>query len=173
MDALAQLALQQRLIDNYNDYAEGLDTRDWKRVRACFSDRVTIDYGDVGAGGQSLWDADAWLAHLRGVLEGFDGTHHAITNHRFSLADDAVNCRAYLVAEHVILPDPAVPEVGAADVCTVVGEYSNTYEEQPDGRWTICHSRLSVKWSAGNPALFITAAERYAARLATHTDTGA
>ena len=160
MDTLEQLVLKQALIDNYNQYAAGIDCKDWPAVRACFSDHVVLNYGDVGAGDEAPRSADDWLLHLQTVLSGFDWTHHMISNHRMTVTEQSVNCRAYMVADHVILPDPAIPEAGAEDICTVVGEYSNDYEQQPDGRWTICRSALKVKWSSGNTAVFVIAAQR-------------
>ena len=164
MDTLERLALRQALIDNYNQYAEGLDSRDWAMVRGCFSDQVLLDYGDVGAQKNAPSSADDWLLHLQAVLSGFDHTHHMLSNYRMALTDDRVNCRAYMSADHVILPDALIPEAGAEDICTVVGEYSNDYEQQPDGRWTICYSSLRVKWSSGNTAVFVTAAQRLESR---------
>ena len=160
METLEQLVLRQALIDNYSQYALGIDSGDWSAVRACFSDRVILDYGDVGAGDPAPRDSDDWVLHLQAVLSGFDCTHHMLSNHRVTVSDDSVNCCAYMMADHVILPDPAIAEAGAEDICTVVGEYSNDYEQQPDGRWTICRSRLRVKWSSGNTNLFVTAAQR-------------
>lgn len=163
MDTLQQLVLRQSLVDNYNAYAEGLDTRNWAMVRDCFAEQVTIDYGDLEAGEARLWSADDWISHIKAVLSGFDSTHHAITNHRMALADGKVICRAYLVADHVILPDPKIAQAGPDNICTVVGEYHNHYDNRADGAWRIVYSSLKVKWSSGNAAIFVTAAERAAA----------
>jgi hypothetical protein len=163
MDAIQKVVLLQELVDNYNAYAEGLDTRNWAMVRSCFADSVIIDYGDLEAGEARAWPADDWVAHIQAVLSGFDATHHSITNHRLSLQDDRPECRAYLVADHVILKQPAVAEAGPDDICTVVGEYHNHYERDTDGILRIVYSSLRVKWSSGNPAVFATAAERAAA----------
>ncbi len=163
MDDLQQVLLLQALVDNYNAYAEGLDTRNWSLVRKCFADQVVIDYGDLEHGEARTWSADDWVGQIKAVLSGFDSTHHAITNHRMTLDDGKVMCRAYLVADHVILADPKIAEAGPDDICTVVGEYHNHYEAQGDGAWHIVYSSLKVKWSSGNPAIFVAAAERAAA----------
>ncbi|MEH6581158.1 MAG: nuclear transport factor 2 family protein [Halioglobus sp.] len=170
MDPLERLVVQQAIVENYNCYARGIDTKDWSLVRSCFSDSIFIDYGELDPNEEQAQvprSAEDWLAQLQSVINGFDTTHHAITNHQMSVAGDRISCRAYLVADHVILPDVAMPETGpeagAEDICTVVGEYNNDYEQQPDGRWTICYSRLYVKWSSGNTGVFVTAAERVAA----------
>ena len=44
-----QLQIRNALIDNYNNYAQGLDSKDWPLVRACFADKVFIDYGSISA----------------------------------------------------------------------------------------------------------------------------
>ena len=157
-------AIRWALIDNYNRYAQGLDTKDWAMVRACFSDHLQLDYGRLGVvtTPDAPFAADDWMGHLQSVINGFDITRHTITNHRFVLGDSEIRCTAYLVADHVIFPNPEEPEIGPGDVATVVGEYSNCYEQQADGRWTICASKLDMHYSSGNPGLIPIAMERAA-----------
>jgi hypothetical protein len=157
-----QLCIRQALIDNYNNYAQGLDSKDWPLVRACFADEVLIDYGAISAptGDPAIpRRADDWLGILQGVINGFDITRHTITNHRCTISDSGVSCRAYLSADHVIFPNPELPIVGAQDEVTVVGEYTNHYT-LVGGDWKICKSELAVHWSTGNIALFTAATER-------------
>lgn len=156
------LLIKNALIDNYNHYAEGLDSKNWPMVRACFADEVLIDYGDISAptGDPDVpRQADDWLKNLQGVINGFDVTRHAITNHRFSIAEGEILCRAYLRADHVIFANPEMPAIEAQEMVTVVGEYTNHYV-QLGGQWKICKSELVVNWSEGNLALFVTATER-------------
>ena len=160
------LEIRNALIDNYNHYAQGLDSKNWPLVRSCFADQVFIDYGGISAptGDPAVpRQADDWLQILQGVINGFDVTRHTITNHRVSITDDAVSCTAYLTADHVIFPNPEMPIISDQDVVTVVGEYTNFYERSGDS-WKICRSELVVNWSSGNMALFGTALERVAAQ---------
>ncbi|MFK7977458.1 MAG: nuclear transport factor 2 family protein [Halioglobus sp.] len=164
-EEIEQLRIRNACVDSYNTYASSLDGKDWPKVRGCFADEVYIDYGDISA---STGDpkvprkADDWCEILQGVINGFDITRHAITNHRVHVVDGNVSCSAYLSADHVVFSDPAVPIAGAEDVVTVVGEYTNHYVEI-DGQWKIWKSELAVDWSSGNMALFPTALERSAA----------
>lgn len=163
---LRELRIRNALIDSYNTYASALDGKDWPRVRGCFADEVFIDYGDISApsGDPSVpRQADDWLAILQGVINGFDITRHAITNHRVTIDGNTVKCSAYLSADHVIFADPAIPIIDDADVVTVVGEYTNHYAEI-DGHWKICRSALVVEWSQGNMDLFAKSMERSAAK---------
>ena len=158
------LLIRNALIENYNNYAEGLDSKNWPMVRACFADEVVIDYGSISAatGDPDVpRPADDWMKHLQSVINGFDITRHTITNHRVSILENEISCRAYLTADHVVFSNPEMPIVGDEDVVTVVGEYTNHYR-QVEGSWKICRSALVVNWSRGNVALFATATERSA-----------
>jgi hypothetical protein len=157
-----ELLIRNALIDNYNNYAKGLDSKDWPLVRACFDDEVFIDYGSLSApsGDPAVpRRADEWMGYLQGVINGFDITRHTITNHRCTISASGVSCSAYLTADHVVFPNPDLPIVGDQDVVTVVGEYTNHYT-QIDGDWRICRSELAVHWSSGNIELFTKATER-------------
>lgn len=159
-----QLLIRNALIDNYSNYAEGLDSKNWPLVRACFADEVLIDYGEISAATGTPGvprQTEEWMLHLTGVINGFDITRHMITNHRVTVTDDEVSCTAYLIADHVIFPDPAMPHMGGDDVVTFVGEYTNHYIEI-DGRWCICQSALRTHYTSGNLGLFGVAGERVA-----------
>ena len=162
---LATLALRHALIDSFNRYAEGLDSKQWDMVRRCFSDRVRLEYGPLSeeqASADGNWAADDWIAALQSVINGFDITRHTITNHRFDFREGRVNCRAYLSADHVIFPQEGLP--GPENIWTFVGEYSNHYERSAEGDWTICRSALVTHWTSGNADLYAVAQERAAAQ---------
>jgi hypothetical protein len=160
-----QSTLMANAIESYNRYAEGLDSKNWPLVRSCFADEVFIDYGSISdpTGSPDVArQADEWLNVLQGVINGFDFTRHTITNHRFDFNGDEVSCTAYLTADHVIFPDPAMPVAGDQDVVTVIGEYTNWYVPGPEGL-QICRSKLVVNCNRGNLALLGEAMTRAAA----------
>jgi len=156
------LQLESDFRASYNRYAQGLDSKDWALVRSCFADDVIIDYGVVidPTGSPDLpRKADDWVGNLQMNIGGFDGTRHTITNHRVKVDGDALSCTAYLVADHIMFPDPAMPIVGPEHIATVVGEYTNFYQ-QIDGGWKIVKSKLDIHWSTGNIDLFRQAVEK-------------
>lgn len=156
-DTIRNIEIRNALIDNYNNYAQGLDSKNWDMVRNCFTDEIMIDYGEISApsGDPSVpRRTEDWLVHLRTVINKFDITRHTITNHRVIISDDEISCRAYLTADHVKFADPAMPTIADGEIATVVGEYYNHYTEI-DGAWKICRSELVVHWSQGNMGLFI------------------
>jgi len=154
-DAYQQLQIRNALIDNYNAYAEGLDSKNWPLVRACFLDEIYIDYGPISdpTGAASVpRRADDWLQLLQSVINRFDITRHTITNHRVTIDGDTISCRAYLIADHVKFDAATAPHVTDENVVTVVGEYNNYYRQE-GGQWKICRSELVVNWSRGNIGL--------------------
>jgi len=156
------LQLRNAMIDSYNRYAQGLDSKDWAMVRACFADKVFIDYGSISdptGSADVARNSDDWMKILQGVINGFDITRHVITNHRPVINETTVSCTAYLSADHVIFANPEVPIISPDDVVTVVGEYTNWYEQQGSD-WKICRSKLVVNYSSGNLSLLGKAFER-------------
>ena len=150
------------MVENYNHYAEGLDSKNWSLVRSCFADEILIDYGPLSASSgapEVPRKADDWMGYLKSVINGFDITRHMITNHRFTITESSVSCRAYLSADHILYPEPGNPHIGPNDNITVVGEYNNTYGEFR-GTWKIVKSELVVHYNAGNLSLFERAARR-------------
>jgi SnoaL-like domain len=162
MDELTLLKTRAALVDNFNNYACGVDSKDWQRVRNCFADRVSLDYASVGhvtpGDGQTI-SSDEWIEVLQGVINGFDLTRHSITNHRFHIEDDILRCQAYFCADHIIFADSESRQVGAEDCVTVVGEYCNQYQYR-EAQWKICHSQLLMNYTTGNVGLFERAQER-------------
>ena len=82
------ISAEQRfaIIDIYNAYAEGIDSKNWALVRSCFADEVYLEYGDLSAsigGPDAPCKADDWLLALQRVINSFDLTRHTITNHPF------------------------------------------------------------------------------------------
>ena len=162
------LQTQSDVIGNYNDYAEGLDSKNWPLVRRCFADEFLIDYGSLSAPSGSPdipRRAEDWMLHLQSVINGFDITRHTITNHRVTVSDGQIKGRAYLIADHVIFPSPGESLITDQDVVTVVGEYTNHYQ-MIAGALKIIKSELVVNWSSGNLELFTAAAENVAKQQA-------
>ncbi len=161
---MADFELTNALINTYNNYGLGIDTKNWQLVRDCFADQIKLDYGELSeatVGTNVACAADDWLAILQASINGFDITRHQITNHRISTENDRVCCVAYLQAGHVIFQDGSEGIITPNDEVTLVGEYTNYYQ-QVAGQWKIEQSALSVAWVSGNPELFAVAQARAA-----------
>ena len=155
---------RSEIIEAYNHYAEGIDTKNWPLVRSCFAEEVFIDYGETGAatgGAGATRKAEDWLSALQSVINGFDVTRHTITNHRFRATAEGIECRAYFNAEHIIFNDPEINHVTDDESVFVIGEYTNVFC-QDDSGWKISKSKLVAEFTKGNIGLFVTAGERAA-----------
>ncbi|AQQ68133.1 hypothetical protein Mag101_11175 [Microbulbifer agarilyticus] len=156
------LELESSFRASYYAYAEGLDRKNWQKVRRCFADELYLDYGpavDPTVSPDKPKNADEWVDRLRHNIGGFDLTHHVITNFRVDVSGELPSCKAYMVADHIIFPDASMPVAGPEDVITVIGEYTNSYQ-RIGGEWKILKSRLEVFGSKGNLDLFARAMER-------------
>ena len=152
------------IIDIYNAYAEGVDSKNWEMVRQCFADEIYVDYGATSAATgapDEPRNADDWIAVLQSVINGFDYTRHTITNHRFWRDGQRIVCRAYLTADHVILANPDDTAAQPDEIATVVGEYTNACELGDQG-WKIRESKREMQWARGNGNLFPEAMARAA-----------
>ncbi len=161
---MTDAAIRNALIDSYNNYAIGVDTKNWPLVRSCFADEVSLDYGELSdstGGSNVLRSSDDWVTVLQGAINGFDITRHAITNHRVTVADDSAVGIAYLDADHIILADSGINIITPLDVVKLVGEYTNEYR-LIDGLWKIVKSHLRADWISGNYDLFEKAQARAA-----------
>ncbi len=162
---MVDVNIKNALIDSYNNYAQGIDSKDWPLVRSCFADEVTLNYGDLSdsTGGSNVpRSSDEWVAVLQAAINGFDITRHAITNYRVTMNGDIATCVVYLSADHIVFEDPAIPVSTPENTVTIVGEYTNSYQ-QFNGEWKIIASQLLVNWSSGNLSLFELAQARAAA----------
>ena len=137
-------AIRNALIDSYNNYAIGVDTKNWPLVRSCFTDQVSLDYGELSdstGGSNVLRSSDDWVAILQGAINGFDITRHAITNHRVTVNGDSAVCIIYLNVDHIIYADSGINIITTPDSIKPVGDYTNEYR-LIDGCWKIVKSQL-------------------------------
>ena len=113
-------------------YATGIDRRDWKLFRSCFTEDVHADYGDTGLfeGVEAITEfmvrAHASMGHIL----------HRITNEAVSrIADDRVAARSYVDA---VLMD-AKNQAGIH----AIGFYDDELVRGDDG-WRIARRRFTL-----------------------------
>lgn len=143
-DALSDRAEIAELI---NDYAYGIDLRDWRRYRAIFADPLTVDLAWSGVA--ETMAADAWVAMVCGNLAPFDATQHRMTNLAIALDGDRGTLRAQMTARHVL--DGRSHLIG--------GYYAHDLVRTAAG-WKITRLGLVISWEEGDRGLFEQAAAR-------------
>jgi len=85
---------RQDIADLLVRYAAGIDRRDWKLLRSCFTDDCQVDYGDVGR-----WSSGDEIADwMRKTHEPLGHTLHRITNQAVVSDGENVTARSYVDA---------------------------------------------------------------------------
>ena len=137
-------------------YAE--DDRDWPRLRSLIADPVHFDISrHLGTPAHDI-SADEFVKTIRSTLEGFQATHHALSNVMATVDGDTAHARVSVVAYHY-LPT----EQGVADYCTVRGFMEADLQRAGEG-WVFRKiSIVPVAPPEGYPGLYGLAAAKAAA----------
>ena len=108
-----------------------------------------LDYSSFGAGDAADLEPEAIVDGWKGILPGFDHTHHQLGNLDISIDGDSAVARCYVTATHVI----------DEDLWTVVGRYRNTLV-RVDGEWKLSGSQFLFRYQGGATGLPAVAMER-------------
>jgi hypothetical protein len=82
---------RQAIVDVCTTYALALDSRDWARLRACFTEDAVADYGGIGASA----GYEAIERTCRAALEPLSASQHLLGNHLVRLDGDAADSTCY------------------------------------------------------------------------------
>jgi hypothetical protein len=148
---------RQAVVDVVIQYATGIDSRDWVRFRACFTDPCEIDFSSWSGRPASVMPADDWVQRVRSTNGNFETTQHLSTNHvvTFQSGDEAT-CVSYLQAQHWYSPERLAQLGHPGDGprwCTLGGSYRNSLVRTADG-WRIRRCQLTVTWVTGDRSVF-------------------
>ena len=146
-DLSVQILVDRACIsDVINNYAAGIDMKDWDLFRSCFADDLEADFSSVLPIGVHH-GADSWVDIIRNVLKGVDQTQHIITNHSHDIDGNTSRSHAYLQAQHVCLSSDSEEQH-----FKVGGFYDYDFARTPGG-WKMKRYALHINWTSGNPAL--------------------
>jgi hypothetical protein len=96
---------------------------------------------------------DEWVAEVAGVMVGFDGSQHLISNAIHRMTDDIADTECFILADHFLNNDSGDRSF------TLGGIYTLQSVRIPAGL-KICKWHLKVLWCSGNPGLYALAAEK-------------
>lgn len=144
------------IIDTINNYAFGVDLRDWDLYRSIFADEFEADLTSLGAPEPQLVKVDDWVARVRDGLSGYKGTQHIMSNHRVTVEGDEARTAVYFQATHYL------PNDQGDNHWTIGGYYEHTLMRTAQG-WKIRKLKLTVTWNEGNRGLQALAAQAWQA----------
>jgi 3-phenylpropionate/cinnamic acid dioxygenase small subunit len=133
---------RQAIVDVCASYALSLDSRDWVRLRTCFTEDAVADYGGIGASE----GYEAIETTCRAALEPLSASQHLLGNHLVRLEGDGADSTCYFQAQHVM------DGLSDGTQYVVAGRYDDRFVRTSSG-WRISHRTLSVMWTSGNPAV--------------------
>jgi 3-phenylpropionate/cinnamic acid dioxygenase small subunit len=123
--------VRQDVADLLVRYASGIDRRDWKLLRSCFTDDCVADYGDIGR-----WNSgDEITEWMRTTHEPLGHTLHRITNQAVARDGTSYTARSYV---DVIVLGPG--NVGGAQAA---GYYDDVVVQTEEG-WKIARRRYTM-----------------------------
>ncbi|OHV36055.1 MULTISPECIES: nuclear transport factor 2 family protein [Pseudofrankia] len=105
-------------------YATGIDQRDWKLFRTCWTDDVEADYGLRLSGAEAITD------YMTTAHRDMGDTRHQLSNLVIDVTGDRATARSYVHAVLMIRPDDPNAFID------VIGSYDDVLVRTADG-WRI------------------------------------
>lgn len=153
------LIARAEIHDALMTYATGIDSRDWVLYRSLFTDEVAIDFSSWSGDPGGVMKADDWVAGVKAVLTGFDGTQHLLSNEVITVSGDEAEVVPYMQAHHYLNID------GEHHLQSIGGYYRHLMVRTDDG-WKSRSCTLTVTWEKGDRGLFEIATKRAAEAMA-------
>jgi hypothetical protein len=131
------------IIETVNRFFISVDEKDWKMVRSILQDTVFLDYASMGGGDPSLLKADQIIESWKGLLPGFDKTHHQLGNWLIENESGSAKAFCYGTATHYLENETN------NNIWTVVGSYDIKLKLE-DANWRIGYLQFNLKYTDGN-----------------------
>lgn len=128
--------------DLLDDYAHGVDTKDWGLVASVFTEDAQLDYSAFGGPNGPAPDVVAWI---RDSVSSFPMTQHHVTNRRITIDGDAASCSAELFA-----PMGMAAGDGKMNLLLTGGRYIDTFRRTKLG-WKISARVCENAWIGMGP----------------------
>ena len=135
-DELIQRAVISDLLD---DYADGIDRRDFEQVAGLFAPDARLDYSSSGAPVGTRDEVIAWLQTSLGAVA---LTQHLLTNRRIRIDGDAATATTELFNPLLFDAD------GSTQLLLLGGRYEDRLQRTGEG-WQIIDRVHTTTWTAG------------------------
>lgn len=140
-------------IETVNNLFIAVDERNWEQVSTIFADSVLLDYTSMAGGEPAQLTSAQIIDSWKGVLPGFDKTHHQLGNYLVVDDSSVIKVFCYGTATHYLQNE------SGNNVWTVVGTYDLELSES-NGVLKITGMKFNLKYIDGNNDLVQMAQER-------------
>lgn len=140
-------------IETVNKLFIGVDERNWELVANVFADTVLLDYTSMSGDEPALLTSQQIIDSWKGVLPGFDKTHHQLGNYLVEEDSAGIKVFCYGTATHYLANE------SGKNVWTVIGTY-NLELSEANGVLKITGMKFNLKYMDGNSDLAQMAQER-------------
>ncbi|MEX2394610.1 MAG: nuclear transport factor 2 family protein [Actinomycetota bacterium] len=125
-----------------DDYARGIDSKDWDLVLSCFTADAVLDYSAFGGPNGAAQTVVDWISSS---VANFAMTQHHITNRHITLDGDEAVCIAELFA-----PMGMATGEGKMSMLLTGGSYNDRFIRTDEG-WKISKRVFEKAWMATGP----------------------
>jgi hypothetical protein len=125
-----------------NKFFIAVDSCDWDTVERIFAETVEADYSSMNGQPAAKVKAKDLIEGWKGLLPGFDHTHHQLGNMVVLKEEKTASVFCYGTATHYLENDKG-------NIWTVVGSYDIDLEAF-DNNWRITKLKLNFKYQDGN-----------------------
>ncbi|UTW64758.1 nuclear transport factor 2 family protein [bacterium SCSIO 12741] len=121
------------------------DEQQWDQVKAVFDSKVLLDYSSMTGSPATSMTPDEIVDAWKGLLPGFDHTHHQLGNFQMTLSNNQAQVFCYGTASHYL-------ENESGKLWWVVGSYNFDLVKE-DETWKIAGMKFNFKYQDGNTQL--------------------
>lgn len=131
---------KQKIQETIGKIFSGVDERNWTRVQSAMGKEVYLDYTSLAGGEPTTLTSQKIIENWKGVLPGFQSTHHQIGNFQIDIKDNKAEAKFSGLALHYL----------NNQAWTVLGTYEFALAKNPSGEWTIEKMKLNMQKQDGN-----------------------
>jgi hypothetical protein len=99
LESIADELEIRRVVDEIDDLC---DAKNWKKLRALFTDEIEVDFSSLAGGEPSAMPADDLVAAWKTNLFADKKTYHQRGNHRIKISGDAAEVRSKAYAFNLL-----------------------------------------------------------------------
>lgn len=136
----------QQITETVSRLFIAVDQRNWDEVKIIFNSSVLLDYTSMAGGEPANLAAVQIINSWKGLLPGFDATHHQLGNFIVKSDNKRASVFCYGTATHFLKNDTG------NNVWTVVGSYDLELFEQ-ESAWKVAKMKFNFKYMDGNSDL--------------------